>query len=126
MHVNPGETMKAPEWSILLTIVDGSINHVPLCDLDQVLLKEVMTENRGLTLMDLKKRCPEYTQITTTGENSDEWEVDTPTDEHPFSAFSMFTSVIGILYVLLGYMNNETAHTRSGRPKNGAFVDKGI
>ena len=80
MHVNPGETMKAPEWSILLTIVDGSINHVPLCDLDQVLLKEVMTENRGLTLMDLKKRCPEYTQITTTGENSDEWEVDTPTE----------------------------------------------
>ena len=31
---------------------------VPLCDLDQVLLKEVMAENRGLTLSDLKSRSP--------------------------------------------------------------------
>ena len=48
--------MRAPEWRSFLFIVDGSLNPVPLCDLDQVLLKEVMAENRGLTLSDLKKR----------------------------------------------------------------------
>ena len=42
--------MQAPEWAGFLSIVDGSLNHVPLCDLDQVLLKKVMAENRGLTL----------------------------------------------------------------------------
>ena len=42
--------MQAPEWASFLSIVDGSLNPVPLCDLDQVLLKEVMAENRGLTL----------------------------------------------------------------------------
>ena len=46
--------MQAPEWAGFLSIVDGSLNLVPLCDLDQVLLKEVMAENRGLTLSDLK------------------------------------------------------------------------
>ena len=46
--------MQAPEWATLLSIVDGSLNSVPLCDLDQVLLKEVMAENRGPTLSDLK------------------------------------------------------------------------
>ena len=35
--------MEAPEWASFLSIVDGSLNPVPLCDLDQVLLKEVMT-----------------------------------------------------------------------------------
>ena len=34
--------MQAPEWASFLPIVDGSLNPVPLCDLDQVLLKEVM------------------------------------------------------------------------------------
>ena len=38
-----------------------------LCDLDQVLLKEVMAENRGLTLSDLKKRSPEHLSATLTG-----------------------------------------------------------
>ena len=31
-----------------LPIVDGALNPVPLCDLDQAMLKEVMAENRGL------------------------------------------------------------------------------
>ena len=56
--------MQAPEWASFLTIVDGSLNPVPLCDLDQVLLKEVMAENRGLTLSDLKKRSPEHLSAT--------------------------------------------------------------
>ena len=46
--------MQAPEWAGFLSIVNGSLNTVPLCDLDQVLLKEVMVENRGLSLSDLK------------------------------------------------------------------------
>ena len=45
--------MQAP-WASFMSIVDGSPNPVPLCDLDQVLLKEVMAGNRGLTLSDLK------------------------------------------------------------------------
>ena len=40
---------------------------VPLCDLDQVLLKEVMAENRGLTFSDLKNRSPEHLSATLTG-----------------------------------------------------------
>ena len=53
----PGDSdtaMQAPEWASFLSIVNGSLNPVPLRDLDQVLLKEVMGENRGLTLSDLK------------------------------------------------------------------------
>ena len=42
--------MQAPEWASFLSIVDGFLNPVPLCDLDEVLLKEVMAEYRGLTL----------------------------------------------------------------------------
>ena len=59
--------MQAPEWAIFLSIVDGSLNPIPLCDLDQVLLKEVMAENHGLTLLDLNKRSPEHTSATLTG-----------------------------------------------------------
>ena len=59
--------MQAPEWASFLSIVDGSLNRVPLCDLDQVLLKEVMAENRGLTLSDLKNRSPEHLSATLTG-----------------------------------------------------------
>ena len=59
--------MQAPEWASFLSIVDGSLNPVPLCDLDQLLLKEVMAENRGLTLFDLKKRSPEHISATLTG-----------------------------------------------------------
>ena len=61
--------MQAPEWASFLSIVDGSLNPVPLCDLDHVLLKEVMAENRGLTLSDLKKRSPEHLSATVTGVN---------------------------------------------------------
>ena len=57
-----------------LSIVDGSLNPVPVSDLDEVVLKELMAENRGLTLLDLKKRS-EYSSVTTTsGECSDEQE----------------------------------------------------
>ena len=71
---NPQETMPAPEWGSFLSIVDASLNPVPVSDLDQVVLKELMAENRGLTLLDLKKRS-EYSLVTTTsGECSDEQE----------------------------------------------------
>ena len=59
--------MQAPEWASFLSIVDGSLNPVPLCDLDQVLLKEVMAENRGLTLSDLKNRSLEHLSARLTG-----------------------------------------------------------
>ena len=68
------ETMPAPVWGSFFSIVDGSLNPVPVSDLDQVVLKELMAENRGLTLLDLKKRS-EYSSVTTTsGECSDEQE----------------------------------------------------
>ena len=47
--------MQAPEWASFLSIVDGSLNPVPLCDFEQVLLKKVMAEIRGLTISDPKK-----------------------------------------------------------------------
>ena len=59
--------MQARDWASFLCIVDGSLNPVPLCDLDQVLLKEVMAENRGLTLSDLKNRSAEHLSATFTG-----------------------------------------------------------
>ena len=59
--------MQAPEWTSFFSIVDGSLNPVPLCYLDQVLLKEVMAENRGLTLSHLKKRSSEHLSATLTG-----------------------------------------------------------
>ena len=64
---NSDTAMQAPKWASSLSIVDGSPNLVPLCDLDQVLLKEVTTENRGLTLTDLKSRYPEHLFATLTG-----------------------------------------------------------
>ena len=71
---DPQQTMPAPEWGSFLSIVDGSLNPVPVSDLDQVVLKELMAENGGLTLLDLKKRS-EYSSVTTTsGECSDELE----------------------------------------------------
>ena len=62
-----GKAMQAPEWASFLSIVDGSLNPVPLCDPGQVLLKEVMAKNRGLTLSDLKKRFREHLSATLTG-----------------------------------------------------------
>ena len=59
--------MQAPGLASFLSIVDGFFSPVPLCDLDQVLLKEVMAENRGLTLFDLKKQSPEHLPATLTG-----------------------------------------------------------
>ena len=59
--------MQAPEWATFLSIVDGSLNPVPLCDLDQVLPEEVMVENCGLTLSDLKNRSSEHLSATLTG-----------------------------------------------------------
>ena len=68
------ETMPAPEWGSFLSSVDGSLNPVPVSDLDQVVLKELMAEHRGLTLLALKKRS-DYSSVTTTsGECSDEQE----------------------------------------------------
>ena len=64
---NSTTAMQAPEWASLLSVVDGSLNPERLCDLAQVLLKEVMAENRGLTLLDLKKRSPDDTLATLTG-----------------------------------------------------------
>ena len=64
--------MQAPERAIFLYIVDGFLYPVPLCDLDQVPLKEVMAKNRDLTLSDLKKRSAEHLSATLTGcESSD-------------------------------------------------------
>ena len=62
--------MQAPEWASFLSIVDESLHPVPLCDLDQVLLKEVMAENHGLTLSDIRKRSPEHLSATLTGPES--------------------------------------------------------
>ena len=42
--------MQALEWTSFLSIGDAPLNPVALCDLDQLLLKEVMAENRGLTI----------------------------------------------------------------------------
>ena len=65
------ETVPAPEWSTFLSIVGGSLNPVPVSDLDQVALKELMAKNRGLALLNLKKGS-EYSLVTTTsGECSD-------------------------------------------------------
>ena len=66
------ETMPAPEWGSFWSIVDGSLNPVPVSDLDHVVLKELMAKNRGLTLLDLKKTS-EYSSVTTpSGECSNE------------------------------------------------------
>ena len=52
----------------------SSLNPVAVSDLDQEVLKEVMAENCGLTLLDLKKRS-EYPLVTTTSaESYDEFE----------------------------------------------------
>ena len=75
--------MPAPEWHNFLSIVDGSLNPVPVSDLDQVVLKEWMAENRSLTLLDLKKRS-EYSLVTTTsGECS--YEQETPAVSTPLA-----------------------------------------
>ena len=68
------ETMPAPKWCSFWSIVDGSLNPVPVGDLDQVVLKELMAENKGLTLLDLQTRSDYSSVPTTSGECSDEQE----------------------------------------------------
>ena len=68
------ETKPAPELGSFLSIIDCSLNPVPVSDLNEVVLKELMAENRDLTLLELKKRS-EYSSVTTTsGACSDEQE----------------------------------------------------
>ena len=59
--------MQAPEWASFLSMVDGSLSPVLLCGLDQVLLKEVIAENRGLALSDLKNGSPGHLSDTLAG-----------------------------------------------------------
>ena len=76
-------TMPAPEWGSFLSIVDGSLNPVPVSDLDQEVLKELMAEKRGLTLRNLKKRS-DYPSITTTSAESYD-ELETPAVSLPLA-----------------------------------------
>ena len=87
--------MQAPESASFLCIVDGSPNPVPLCHLDQVLLKEVMAENRGLTLSDLKKRSPRHLSAKLTGCESPDGDLE-PADvkEDADDQLSEFASTI--------------------------------
>ena len=79
------ETMRAPEWGNFLSMVDGSLNPVPVRDLDQVELKELMAENRGLTLLDLKNRS-EYSSVTTSsGKCSDAQEMPAVSTPLPYA-----------------------------------------
>ena len=87
--------MQAPEWASFLSIVDGSLNPVPLCDLDQVLLKEVMATNCGLGLADLKKRSPEHLPARLTAcESSDGYCEPTAVKEDDDDQLSEITSTI--------------------------------
>ena len=66
------ETMPAPELGSFLSIVDGAPNPVPVSELDQVVLKELMAENKGLNRESLKKRSKYSSVTTTSGECPDE------------------------------------------------------
>ena len=46
-------------------MVDGSLHPIPVCDVDQEVVRDLMTENRGLTLLNLKKKTG-YSSVTTT------------------------------------------------------------
>ena len=72
--VDSQETILAHQWGSLMSIVDCSVNPVPVSDLNQVVLKKLRAESRGLTIFDLKKRS-EYSSVTATScECSDEQE----------------------------------------------------
>ena len=62
------ETMPAPEWGSLLLIVDGSLNPIPVCELDQKVFQELMPETPSLTLLELKKRSDNSSVTTTSGD----------------------------------------------------------
>ena len=66
------DTMPASECGGFLSIVDGSLSAVPVSHLVQVVLKELIAEKRGLTLLDLKKRSGYFSVTTTSGDCSDE------------------------------------------------------
>ena len=96
---NSQETMPAPEWGSFLSIVDGSLNPVPVSDLHQVVLKELMAENRGLTLLDLKQRS-EYSSVTTTsGECANEQE--TRAVPRPWLMLTIASAISPVLYLRL-------------------------
>ena len=57
--------MPVPEWGSFLSIADGSLNPVPLSDLDHEVLKDLIAQNCGLTIHDLKKRLV-YPWVTST------------------------------------------------------------
>ena len=68
------ETMPAPQWGSVLSLADGTLNPVQVSNLAREVLKELRAENRGLTLLDLKKRS-EYSLVTTmSGDCFDEQE----------------------------------------------------
>ena len=69
VHEDSQDTMAAPEWGSFLSIVDGSLNPILVCIFEPKVVKEMMAENRGLTLLDLKKGS-EYSSITTTSSES--------------------------------------------------------
>ena len=88
------KTMPAPEWGSFLSIVDGSPNPVPVSELDEVVLKELMAKTRDLTLLDLKKRS-EYSLVTTTSSKcSDEQE--TPVVSTPLADANDHLSEIAV------------------------------
>ena len=87
------ETMPTCEWGSFLCILDGSLNPVPVSDLDQEVLKELMDDNRGLTLHHLKKRSSEYPLVTTTSNETYE-EVETVALSPPVAAVDDLLSEI--------------------------------
>ena len=51
--------MQAREWASFLSIVDGSLNPVPLCHMDQVLLKEDQLSEIASTIPPVDHSCVE-------------------------------------------------------------------
>ena len=87
--------MQAPEWASFLSRVNQSLNPVPLCDLDQLLLKEVMAKNRGLTPFNLKKRSLEHLSATFIGcEYPDGYLEPAAVKEHADNQLSKIASTI--------------------------------
>ena len=52
---NSQETIPAPEWGSFLSIVDDSLNHLPVSDLDQVVLRDLMAQTESLPSGILRK-----------------------------------------------------------------------
>ena len=66
------ESIPDSEQGSLLSIVNGALNPVPVCLLDQEVRKELIAESLGITLLGLKKRSELPSVTTTTGENYDD------------------------------------------------------